>query len=142
MYTPAQVSEMLDIAPSSLRRYVTLYGDLLSETAKLPSKSRRYTDADILILRRLKELIRARKTDDEIRQLLQVVETDQPPSSSLALLPDVLAEFQRISDQLSQMQNQQQATRKELDETRAELEELRQWVKTPWYKRIRKRPPE
>lgn len=143
MFTPAQVSEMLNLAPSSLRRYVTIFPDLLSDTAKLPSKSRRYTDADILVLRRIKDLIRSRKTPEEIRVALQVVEPEEPASSALALMPEVIQQFENLRAQLAEMQANQETTKQELEETRARLKALEERLSEPWYRRIfKRRPPE
>ena len=59
MFTPGQVSDMLEIPPSTLRRYVKDYPEHLSETAT-KKRGRRYTELDIATLDR-EQLELARK---------------------------------------------------------------------------------
>jgi DNA-binding transcriptional MerR regulator len=138
-YTPQIVSEMLDLPPSTLRRYASDYAPFLSETAQTGGKRRRYTDQDINILRRVRQLVRERKTPEEIRGALGVVD-DAPASSALALLPDVLGEFERLRSVIAQMQADYDNTRQELSDTKDRLQQLEDYLHTPWYKRIGKRP--
>lgn len=149
MYNPRTVSEMLDIPPSTLRRLAGNYADLLSEAAGKSGSKRFYTDDDVLTLKRISAYTRQRKTPDEIRQLLQVVEPEPEPTNALALLPTVLAEFEHLRGQIASLNEQIQTSQEkhdqtshELSETRQRLDRLEDWLKLPWYKRLTSRPPE
>lgn len=126
---------MLDIPDSSLRRYCRENKRHLSDYANRPGKRRRYTDQDIITLGKLRKFTKEHKTPEEIDQLLTL--TDQPPEppdSALALLPTVLTQFDDLRAQLAQLaqQNADQAER---------LTRLEDWLQTPWYKRIGRKPP-
>ncbi|MCH8093054.1 MAG: MerR family transcriptional regulator [Chloroflexi bacterium] len=51
MFTPGQVSDMLEIPPSTLRRYVKDFPKHLSKTAT-KKRGRRFTELNIAILAR------------------------------------------------------------------------------------------
>lgn len=136
MYSPKQVSEILKIPTSTIRRYSVDYAQHLSETAK-PAKGKRfYTDGDVLLLKKIRELVTAKKSPEDINRLLLVVDTgsqDGTPSA-LALLPDVAQAFEDIRALL----NQERAEREQLAQRLSELEE---WLGLPWYKKIGRKPP-
>lgn len=145
-YTPKIVGEMLDLPPSTLRRYATDYGDFLSESARQTGKKRFYTDSDIPILRRISKYTRQRKPKDEIIKLLSV-EPDRPPGetpqeTALTLLPDVIQAFEIVRAKISYQDSEIESLREELDQTRADLRRLESWFSLPWYKRVGRRPPE
>jgi len=100
LYDPKTVAEMLDVPTSTLRRYAAEWPQYLSETARTTGQKRRYTHEDILILSRLKDLLRARKSDDEIKTALQLVienpQESEQPKNALALVPQLSEEFDRI----------------------------------------------
>lgn len=129
MFTPSQVSDMLDIRPSTLRYYCARYSDLLSSlAAPQPGKRRRFTDQDINILRKIKYLTREKKTPDEIRNLVNIIEPETPKQdTALALLPTVNQALEQLGSRLAQIQDR--------------LEQLESWLDTPWYKRIGRKPP-
>lgn len=151
-YSPAQVGEMLDMKPSTLRRLSALYADQLSPTAQGEGRKRRYDDQDILKIRRIAEMTRDRRTHNEIRAALavDVLESEpEKPTSALALVPEILEGFERISAQLARMESDRQADREtmtrlegELERLRAELEEQRRPFWDKIRKRFRRQPPE
>jgi len=144
MFTPGQVSDMLEVPPSTLRRYVKDYPEHLSKTAT-KKRGRRYTEADIATLARAREMLQQGRSPDEVGSLLAVVGQDDPeaePDSVLNLVPS-------ISQALSEVQEQAQALRSIL-ETVADnqnvaehrLEALEAWSREPWYRRLFASPPE
>ena len=125
MFTPKQVSVMLKIPTSSLRRYASVFGDMLSESASQPGKRRLYNDSDLVTLGKIRQLTSSKKTPDEIRALLQVVDDDPPPVTALMLVPEVLQAFEKVSDELTTMRDEIAALRDEIDA-----------LKRPWWKKI------
>jgi len=144
MFTPGQVSDMLEVPPSTLRRYVKDYPEHLSKTAT-KKRGRRYTEADIATLARAREMLQQGRSPDEVGSLLAVVGQDDPeaePDSVLNLVPS-------ISQALSEVQEQAQALRSILEtvadnQNAAEhrLEALEAWSREPWYRRLFASPPE
>ena len=132
MYSPSQVSEMLGIPPSTLRRYSVLFAAFLSTQRK--GKKRTYSDDDISTLKRIKELAR-KMPIDQVGPRLGVVD-DQPtaPGSSLALIPEIAARFERL-------EADRQSTAKEVSELRERLDALAGWAALPWWKRLFNPPP-
>lgn len=135
MYTPATVSEMLHIPDSTLRHYAALYKQFFSPTAQPASKRRRYTEEDILTLRKIRKLASQKKSRDEIIKLLPVIEDDQADETSLALIPSIAHKFEYLDSVIAQLQAESKA---QTDR----LEKLEAWIKTPWYKKLGKQPPE
>ena len=77
-FSPGQISEMLKIPASTLRRYSVDFADVLSESASVSGRKRVYTDSDVLLLRKIRELSSQRLEPDEIRSRLQILEPDLP----------------------------------------------------------------
>ena len=146
-YTPSQVSEMLDIPPSTLRRYAAVYSDHLSP--QQPKKKRTYNDSDIMKLRRIKELS-GHIPPEEIPAHLDRVSTvlvEKPTaaaSSSVMLLPEVYARFDRLEADhqhtLSEM-HELSARLERLEASTAQSERLRAWAALPWWRRLFTPPP-
>lgn len=136
---------MLDMKPSTLRRLSSVYADQLSETAKGEGKKRRYDGSDILKLKLIAQMTRERRTHDEIRAALavEVVEPEQQqPPSALALVPEILAGFERISAQLAKLDSDRQADRETMSRLESEIERLSRELeeqRRPFWERIRKR---
>ena len=131
---------MLKVPASTLRDYCRKYADLLSPSAAATNKHRRYTDQDIVTLGRIKQLIRERKTPDEIRQLVNLV-TDRPDETALASMPAVLEQFDQLRGQLASMQDQLAKTQDRLTKTEDQLASLEEYLKKPWYRRLISKPP-
>jgi len=138
MFTPGQVSEMLEIPPSTLRRYVKDYPEHLSKTAT-KKRGRRYTEADIATLARAREMLQQGREPEEVGKLLAVVGQEDgqaEPDSALALVPS-------ISQALSEVQEQSQALRSILESVAdrqaaadQRVEALEAWMREPWYRRL------
>lgn len=135
MYTPEQTAEMLQIAPSTLRKYSRLYHDHLSPSAN--RKQRKFTEADIATLQKVVQMRAEGVSLAEIPgQLVTVQPEEVTIDNSLALIPAIATELQSLHDQISQLQASQDekitALQSKLDQLTQELEQ----IKTPWYKRI------
>jgi DNA-binding transcriptional MerR regulator len=127
-FGPKQVSEMLGVPLSTLRRYSRDFAHLLSESARAAGRKRNYTDQDILALRQIRKYSSQRMTPAEIERLVQVVEPPEETTSALALVPQILQGFEDIRSELREMRETVDRLERELEETRI-----------PWYKRIIKR---
>lgn len=138
MYSPGEVSKLLDVPTSTLRRWSAHFAPYLSPSAQGKGHKRVYTDDDLNLLTQIRDLTAKSVHLDKIPELLgQVI--DQPgevpePVTALAL-PGVLREWRKITAQLEQLQATQQATQERLDRLEA-------YLKLPWYRRIGKKPPE
>jgi DNA-binding transcriptional MerR regulator len=78
---------MLKMPSSTLRRYANQYQAHLSEHAT-KQRNRRYTEQDITILARARELLREGKSPKQVNKLLSVVSDGEQPSpdQTLALI--------------------------------------------------------
>jgi DNA-binding transcriptional MerR regulator len=144
LFDPKTVSGMLEIPSSTLRRYAQLYPEYFSETAKISSKKRRYSNQDVLILKKIKELTRSRKTTDEIRAALQIVQespetTDQPENLNPNAIVPLIAQFTAEIEQLRITQAETQSTVEQLNQRIDQLEHQLAFSRLPWWKRIQKR---
>ena len=128
MFTPGIAAELLNTPPSTLRRYAVLFKAYLSSAAR--KRRRLYTQQDIDTIAQIKELLSDGVLIKDIPPILEKV-IDQDHNESIALtlpglilqLQDMQAAFDNQSSQLDQLQ-------KRLD-----------WLETPFYKRIGKKPP-
>lgn len=118
MFPPRLTSEMLEVSPSTLRRYNRHFRAHLSETAQR-SSARRYTEGDIDTLSRARDLMRTGLSPSEVNERLPVVDRDQEaPSDALAMIPSIstaLADGEARDNILAQKIE-------ELDERLAEVE--------------------
>ena len=132
MFTPGIAAELINIPPSSLRRYVVLYRDFLSPAAR--KRPRSYNQADLTTLARVKELLTQGTLIKDVPQILEseqgkIIDQDQPESKALTLpglivqLQDMQAAFDNQASQIVQLQ-------KRLD-----------WLELPIWKRIGRTPP-
>jgi DNA-binding transcriptional MerR regulator len=138
MYTPMQVSEMLKIPPSTLRRYSSVFAAYLSP--QLKSKKRSYTDGDIVTLQRIKEL--ARKLPlDQVGPLLTVVEEQPAPESSLSLIPTINRELQRLDTGQAGIVREIEELRAAFAADHSRLIDLEKYLALPWWVRLFRRPP-
>ena len=133
---------MLKIPPSTLRHYAVLFADHL--TPQQPGKKRTYTDSDILIFQRVKDLSR-KMPISEIGPRLQLVEEQPAPqTSALALIPEIAQRFelleadrQTTAKQVSELS----ARLEKLEADRARFERLASWAALPWWRRLFTPPP-
>jgi DNA-binding transcriptional MerR regulator len=141
--------------PSTLRRYVTLFGDYLSQTAKW-QRRRRFTPQDMATLSQIKQLASSGvKLEDIGPQLAQVIpeqQQDEVLETELAL-PGLLDQYNQVleflqaqadqivdqADQLRDQADQLRELKAQLDAQAAELQRLQEWQNLPWWKKFSRR---
>ena len=134
---------MLDIAPSTLRRYAAIYAGHLSP--QQPGHKRGYTEADIVVLRKIKSLTGHIAPGDIPARLDLVEDPPAAPSSGLALIPEIAARFERLEAErqsAAQQINELSARLERLEASTAHAERLRAWAALPWWRRLFTAPPE
>jgi DNA-binding transcriptional MerR regulator len=128
MYTPGQVAQLLDAAPSTVRRYAVLFSPFLSSGAN--KRRRIYSQSDLATLTRVRELISDGTLSKDIPPQLEKVIDENPNGKALALpgliaqIQDMQAVFETQAAQLTQ------------------LEKRCAWLETPFYKKFGRTPPE
>lgn len=146
MYTPDQASEMLKIPSSTLRRYANQYSSHLSEHATKQHR-RRYTEQDIAILARARELLNEGKSPDQVNNLLSVVsDAEQSPDKTLALIPSISQALTEALDtaralrvQVDTHEQRMSDAERKLSEMADKLAQLERAAQIPWYRKIFKR---
>ena len=147
MYTPTQASEMLKIPTSTLRRYANQYANHLSEHAT-KQRSRRYTEQDITIIARAREMLREGKSPEQVNELLSVVSDGEQPSpdQTLALIPSISQALTEALDtarllrtQVDAHDNRLSDAERKLSEMADKLAQLESEQHTPWYLKIFRR---
>ena len=137
MFTSGQISEMLEIPPSTLRRYVKDYGAHLSPTAT-KKRGRRFDERDVSIIARGRELLQQGRSPEEVAQLLGVLEDGPPtePTDALALVPS-------ISKALTEAIDMAQSLRADVDDLNdnqkgqdERISAIENWMSQPWYRRL------
>ncbi|MCB2173576.1 helix-turn-helix domain-containing protein [archaeon] len=139
MYTPNQISEMLQIPTSTIRRYSTVFVDYLSFKHK-PGRKRDYTDQDVNTLARIRDLSNSGLTHAQIKERLEVVEVkEDQPGSNLLLIPSIAKELQTFRDfqqstsqRITDLTNQNESLIQRVND-------LENFVSLPWYKKITRR---
>jgi DNA-binding transcriptional MerR regulator len=135
---------MLSIPDSTLRRYVRMYGNYLSHDALKKSKNRRFTDSDILTLKRVRELTQGKKTPPEIETALQVIQ-DQDQEPDQETLETALMPFPQVLSIIDGLRQEQAETRNVIEQMQGRLDRLErelEYYRLPWLKRIGKKKPE
>ena len=150
MFTPGQLSDMLEVPPSSLRRYVLQFAEHLSETA-IKKRGRRFTERDVATLARARELLQQGRKPPDVNELLPVlgeIDSNSQPDVALALVPSISAALtealdmaQSLRAEVGDLAGQVEQVAQDQGATREELAELRKWLLLPWYQRWRTPPP-
>lgn len=138
MFTPAQVSEMLNIPPSSLRR---LAHEFAASLSKSPGRHRRYSEQDINTLRRVREMTGRGLSLETIRQQLTIVEAQPPAGETLAMVPTIAQELSRLDEFSRSVFGELEKLRAAWQEDHARLEKFSRWAALPWWKRFFTPPP-
>lgn len=131
MITPAQVSESLGIPASTIRRWAVKFVKYLS-----PRKGdkRSYTTADMNIFKRIRDLSAQGHGLNRIAELLEVVEDTPPNNTEILLLADFVQSLESARSAVASL-------RLQVEEQNNRIEALEDWLATPFYKRIGKKPP-
>lgn len=139
MYTPGQVQEMLGLPPSSLRR---LSVELKAYLSQQQGRHRRYTEQDILTLRRVRKLTGQGKSLQQIKQELAIPEeTPAAAGETLALVPTIAGELARMDDNYRALQSVLEQLQLDRAADQERLKRLQDWAALPWWKRLFTPPP-
>ena len=114
-YAPGDASEALGIPSSSLRRYVTIFGDYLSESARR-RRGRRFNEQDLGVLTRIRDLATEGVKLADIPARLGDIEVIDIPESALDL--------PGFQNRLAEMFEMFQDTQKDLNELRSTVDRL------------------
>jgi len=131
MLTPKQISETLTVAPSTLRRWSKRFSKHL--TPHEPNTHREYSTSDLETLRKIKELLDAGLTYDDIEPKLDVIE---PSETDKALIS--LSDFNQV---IEQARASIQRLQSQIDDQAQKIESLENYLSLPFYKRIFTKPP-
>ena len=123
-YKPGEVSNYLDIKPSTLRRYARLFAEYLSPSAQ--GRRRKYTDQDLEILQKIKTLAGDGMPIAEIGPLLAempidhetVIDGDQAATSGSSIVP------MEIRRELESISKRDEVTNDKLDQILERLERM------------------
>ena len=126
MITPKQVSDSLNVPPSTIRRWANRFESHLSSRK---GKKRVYTTSDLDVFRRIRDYSASGLGLDRIDELLGVVEKQEDQSKELLVLADFVQAIESAHNTIAQMQNQ-------IDEQSARIDSLEEYIKSPWYKKI------
>jgi len=146
MYTPKQVSDMLDIPTSSLRRYSQVFSDYLT-IKHVKGQKRTYTEQDIVTLGKIRDLASSGLNHELIAERLPLIEDQKEPiDNALALIPTVAKELEAFKDfQVSIMQTVKtleddlNAEKNKTTELGEKITELENYISLPWWKKITKK---
>lgn len=153
-YTPGEVSNLLGVPASTLRRWAVRFEKALSPQDMEAGRHRVYANSDLEVFRQIRDLAAKGHSLRSIENILTVIPPGQakpefmpnfepegeptPPgeqSQNSALM--VLA----VSRELGTHNAQIQALQDQINKQNERLTALTEFMALPWYKRIGKRPP-
>jgi len=160
MITPGQVSDSLDVPPSTLRRWAVRFADHLSPQPE-GRGHRKYTVADVNTFRKIRDLSAEGVLLDDIADQLDLVDQDQPDQTfdlvtteaytrTLDHAVDRIQSHQIAIDDHSQRLTQLESRLAKMDQVNIdhqadELKRLRERLQDynnlPWLVRIFTKPP-
>lgn len=131
MITPGQVSESINVPASTVRRWAAKFERHLSPRK---GKKRSYTTTDLDTFRKIRDLSNSGHGLKQIAAMLDVVEIPEDKSTGLMNLADFVQAFEIANAKMSQLQDR-------IDNQDDRIKQLEDWIATPFYKRIGKKPP-
>ncbi len=153
-YTPGEVSKILGVPASTLRRWAVRFEKALTPQAPEAGRHRVYSNSDIETFRQIRDLAAKGHSLRAIENILTVIPSgqskpeftpdyepegeptpDSEPSQNSALM--VIG----ISRELGTHNAQIQALQDQINKQNERLAALTEYLALPWYKRIGKRPP-
>ncbi len=122
--TPSQAAAVLNVSPSTLRRWSADFADHLSESARgAGGKHRTYSPEDLAMLKRAGELLKTHSPGEVAARLGLADETQQ--TAALITLPAIGAELQAAHDLIVHLRGEVAALSEARQADRAELETVR-----------------
>ena len=131
MIAPGQASETLNIPTSTLRRLAKEFQEYLSPQT---GRKRSYTIEDLDTFRKIRELLDAGMTYEDIKPRLQIVESKDDQPRDLAIIPELINQLKIASETVQKM-------RSEMDQQDQRIKGLEDWIALPWYGKIITKPP-
>lgn len=130
-YTPGQVSDMLNIPSSTLRRYVAKFGNYLTDGATR-QRGRLFSDGDLNVIMRIRDLAAQGVSLDNIAEQIEQASKEAgidkeriEPETAITIIDNRFKEVnERISDYVAQVN----AVQKDQIDQAAEIDELREMV--------------
>lgn len=147
MYTSEQISEMPSIPSSTLRRYCNQFSNHLSNHAT-KQRRRRFVEADIATLGRIRELLQQGQSPQQVNNLLSVVGSDHTPlaiDDTLSLIPSISTSIQTAIDAAKSLRTIADLHEQRLNDAENKLAEMANKLaelEKPWYQRIFNRKPQ
>jgi DNA-binding transcriptional MerR regulator len=138
MITPSQVSESLNVPASTIRRWAARFEKHLSPRK---GKKRSYTISDLDTFRKIRDLSNNGHGLKKIAEMLDVVEIPEDQSTGLMNLADFVQAFEMVNAQMLQLQDKLDEQNQKMDNQDQRIKDLEDWINTPFYKRIGKKPP-
>ncbi len=132
MITPGQIAESLQVSTATVRRWSARFASFLSPHT--PGKKRSYTDSDLAILSRIRDMTKNGMTMDLIAEQLPLMDQPVDPSTALITLTDFARSLHSALDQVAIMTVK-------MDKQTAWINQVNAWFDLPWYKRLFTKPP-
>ncbi len=134
MFTPSQVSEILKVPSSTVRRWAARFEPFLAPRL---GKKRSYTSEDLDTFARIQAYLKQGFSLNNIDMLLPVMEPVPEAGTSLLSLTECAKTIRTLDDMLQEMA----VINADQDVRIARLESHLDWYTTPWYKRMGRKPP-
>jgi len=134
---------MLEIPPSSLRRYVHQFAAQLSPEAQA-QRGRRFSARDVAMLQQARELLAQGRSPEEAAPLLQVIAEGEvrQPAEVLALVPSIAQALAQALDAAAGLRADIGGLADQQAAQARQLQALQEWARSSWYRRLFGSPPE
>lgn len=141
-YTPRQVSEMLGVPESTLRRWAVMFRAQLSD--QKGRKQRLYLDQDIYVFSQVKDLASQNIPLSEIGSRIVITgDTAGEANSALLLIPTISARFEQLEannraafEQLDRQAATIEQLTNQIEQLSSQLEEIKDKNKSTWLYRL------
>ncbi len=153
-YNPGEVSKLLGVPVSTLRRWAVRFEKALTPQAPEAGRHRVYSDSDLETFKQIRDLAAKGRSLRAIENILTVIppgqakpeftpdyepETDPTPANEQAQNSALMV--LAVSRELGTHNAQIQALQDQINKQNERLAALTEYLALPWYKRIGKRPP-
>jgi len=135
MHSPGEVSGILQIPASTLRRYVAEYKEFLSPEATQP-RNRRFNQTDLGVLAKIRQGLNDGIPSEKIKDDLGTIVEDELEAER------ALVEYEPINQALTTIRSDVTGIVDEMGKHEDRLSRLEEWLRLPWWKRLFVRPPD
>lgn len=153
-YSPGEVSDLLSVPASTLRRWAVRFEKVLTPQAPEAGRHRVYSNSDIETFRQIRDLAAKGHSLRAIENILTVIPSGQSkpefmpnfepidePAPDTETAQNSALMVMGISRELGTHNAQIQALQDQINKQNERLTALTEFMALPWYKRIGKRPP-